>query len=59
MSIGKGLFGEFTTIGHETKIDNQVYMGPSSVTGNRNIIAGNVITEENIWIDCLHLLTNF
>ncbi|MDO3678807.1 UDP-3-O-(3-hydroxymyristoyl)glucosamine N-acyltransferase [Paenibacillus ehimensis] len=54
--IDKGLFGEFTTIHNETKIDNLVHIAHSAVIGESctiaagSSIAGAVTVGNNVWI---------
>ncbi|WP_189597531.1 UDP-3-O-(3-hydroxymyristoyl)glucosamine N-acyltransferase [Paenibacillus elgii] len=54
--IDKGLFGEFTTIHNETKIDNLVHIAHSTVIGQSctiaagSSIAGAVTVGNNVWI---------
>ena len=53
--VDNGMFGEFTHIGAETKIDNLVHVGHSAQLGPRGIVAacseiGAIFAEEGFWI---------
>ncbi|WP_440113463.1 hypothetical protein [Paenibacillus sp. QZ-Y1] len=50
VTIDKGLFGEFTTIGSEVKIDNNVYIAHSVSIGNRTMLAGGVVVAGGVSI---------
>ncbi|MFC9711163.1 hypothetical protein ACFTRD_23700 [Paenibacillus sp. NPDC056933] len=50
VTIDKGLFGEFTTIGSEVKIDNNVYVAHSVCIGKRTMLAGGVVVAGGVSI---------
>ena len=50
VTIDKGLFGEFTIIGSEVKIDNNVYIAHSVRIGNRTMLAGGVAVAGGVSI---------
>lgn len=56
VTIDKGLFGEFTCINEEVKIDSQVHISHSTSIGKKtslaagSVVAGGVVIGENVWI---------
>jgi UDP-3-O-[3-hydroxymyristoyl] glucosamine N-acyltransferase len=54
--VDRGLFGEFTYLGRETKVDNLVHVAHSVATGERvclvacSEISGSVTLEDGVWV---------
>ena len=54
--VDRGLFGEFTYLGRDTKVDNLVHVAHSVITGTRvclvacSEISGTVTIEDGVWV---------
>ncbi len=53
--VDRGMFGGFTEIGSETRIDNLVHVGHSAALGERGLVAacaeiGTIVAEEGFWL---------
>lgn len=63
-AVDRAIFGDFTTIGEDTKIDNLVHIGHRVTVGKRcrlvsgAVIAGNVSIGDDVWVGPRAVISN-